>query len=92
MSLRTRRDFIAAPPDDGGSLGIFGTPEDAMQVDITPQPGSAEERTPTLDDPSRTGTFGRKAPTRGLGVMGGTLLLAVISAVIVLLAMLVGRA
>lgn len=92
MAQRTRRDLIAAPPDDGGSLGIFGTPEDDMQVSTNHRPGDGPDPTPTHEDPSRTGTFGKKRPTPGLGVVGGTLLLAVFAAALVLLAMLVGRA
>ncbi|MDQ3036288.1 MAG: hypothetical protein M3Y87_28060 [Myxococcota bacterium] len=86
-------DMVAGPPDDGGFAGQFSTPQDEMVARTPHRPlgphGESRQSPPLHRDETRTGTFGKKSPTAGLGVAGGTVFLMAVTAVAVALALLV---
>ncbi len=92
MERRPRIDpgLIAAPPDDGGHFGNLSIPPDELLVRSTPRPGMPQERTPTLDDPTLTGTNVKQPPKPGLGIVGGLILLLAISLISVVTALMLG--
>lgn len=84
-------DLVSAPPDDGGDLGIFSRPEDSLQV-RDPAAPRGEKYPPSDQDPSRSGSIGKRpttGPTAGLGVAGMTIFFMAIAALAVVLALLV---
>lgn len=83
-------ELISAPPDDGGHLGHASVPSDELLVRSAKRPGVPRERTPTHEDPTLTGTMIKQPPKPGLGVIGGLVLLFVISVISVVLALLFG--
>lgn len=76
------RTMIASPPDDGGHMGAFSPPGDEAMVPDG-EPGSMP---PLSTDATRTHTIDRdESPHHRVGWIGGTLLLAAISAAAVAL-------
>jgi hypothetical protein len=76
---RLDRELVAAPPDDG-HLGNFTTPGDVVAVR-----DDAGRGTPTNQDPSRSGTIDRAPPRRGMGPGVGTIVIAIVVMLAVLL-------
>lgn len=87
MAQRTAPpDMIGATPDDGGNRGIFGRPEDELVVrDPTSDDMSDGFGPPTSQDGTYTHSIDRIAPRRGIGIIVGTLLIAVLVAAVVVL-------
>lgn len=91
MSQRTMEpDLIAAPPDDGGDLGVFSRPQDATELRNAQRPSATEDRHPALSsDPTRTGHIPVRSPAVHIGVAFGTVLLIALTIALVALAMVV---
>jgi hypothetical protein len=84
---------VAAPPDDGGHLGNFTVPGDVVSVndvEATARASASEASPPLHVQPTRTGTIDRVPPRPGIGPFGGTVVIAVLCAIVVALLYLIG--